>query len=802
MNRSQKRRLGVFLFMGLSAAAILYSLDRILDQEAFQWIMGQSEYKTMMAETAELFAAFCLSGFLLPKNWQKLAAAILITSVFLWAHMAFTPVAVTGLYTAYILFFGRFLRVRLFKLPQKDGPASDFLTGSAFLLGAFCLMSAVGIGAIEYLTVFVFASAGILILLKEVSYADPGKRPGIFFKDSRTITSKTITSKTIASKTIASKAINPKIISPSSLSAKEIFLLAFLLTMLCLQAGRLNIAMDYDSLWYGVRSRYILDNGHGIYENMGTIGIVYTYSKGFEVLTLPLCQLPSYSFVTAINLWLAGGVLYLGYKIGLFFMKREQAFFLAALLSGVPGIMNMAVTAKSDMMTLLIQEIMVYYLLCYIKAGRQSWRYLAYALSAYLVTLTLKPTALVFSTAVFGMAFLFFLWKGFFPQLGREKQNKEALAVIAVSMLALAGIWARTVVITGLPFTSVFSSLLTKAGFHMKYPFEAGLIPNITAGKGFGEKLWQLASRLYGIFFCPVGPDMDHVILAWGGYMLFFLLLLWITSCFCGKNVDRGEKKDLSLFLKTIYIPFLAVNFISLVMLTQVDGNYFMLLYVLTAVSVLKAAAQAGEKTLWRGAMTAGAWVLLFSVFFTSMTNWSWSLGFTPVSFRHKGFYNHQEAAREDMASKGNEKIWNLLAQNPETRLIAVGDHPAVLAFPCSAQSYDDITGVWGNVTLVKKMDYFVQFMDYAKTDYVYLQAGYAGEESRSYTLVRDLIEWGKLVPVLYEDGNLLAAVEVRGERSESSVRALTEFEQCYIKKETNEKQQHEEQTIWKKHYL
>ena len=753
MNRSQKRRLGVFLFMGLSAAAILYSLDRILDQEAFQWIMGQSEYKTMMAETAELFAAFCLSGILLPKNWQKLAAAILITSIFLWAHLAFTPVVVTGLYTAYIMYFGRFLRIRLFKLPQKDGLASDFLTGTAFLLGVFCLMSAIGIGAIEYLTVFVFASAGILVVLKGFSYE------------------------------------NSEVISPSPLNSKEIFFLAFLLTMLCLQAGRLNIAMDYDSLWYGVRSKYILDNGHGIYENMGTIGIVYTYSKGFEVLTLPLCQLPSYSFVTAVNLWLAGGVLYLGYKIGLFFMKREQSFFLAALLSGVPGIMNMAVTAKSDMITLLIQEIMVYYLLSYKKAGRQSWRLLAYALSAYLISLTLKPTAMVFSTAVFGMAVLFFLLKGAFPQPDREKQNKGALAVTAGSALALAGVWARTVIITGLPFTSVFSSLLTKAGFHMKYPFEVGLIPNSTAGKGFGEKLWQLANRLYGLFFCPVGPDMDHVVLAWGGYMLFFLLLLWITSRFCGKNVDRGEKKELSLFLRTIYLPFLAVNFISLVMLTQVDGNYFMLLYVLTAVCVLKAVAQAGEKSLWRGAMAAGVWVLLFSVFFTSMTNWSWSLGFTPASFHHKGYYNHQEAAREDMASKGNEKIWNLLAQNPETRLIAMGEHPAVLAFPCSAQSYDDITGVWGNVTLVKKMDYFVQFMDYAKTNYVYLQAGYAGEENRSYTLVKDLIEWGKLVPVLYENGNLLASVKVSGERSESSVRALTEFEQCYIKKETNEKQ-------------
>ena len=71
----------------------------------------------------------------------------------------------------------------------------------------------------------------------------------------------------------------------------------------------------FDSLWYGVRSPYILDNGRGIYENMGNIGIVYTYSKGFEVLTLPLSVLPSYSFLTAFNLWLLAGILWIFGKI-------------------------------------------------------------------------------------------------------------------------------------------------------------------------------------------------------------------------------------------------------------------------------------------------------------------------------------------------------------------------------------------------------------------------------------------------------------------------------------------------------
>ncbi|MFV0240820.1 MAG: hypothetical protein ACK5H4_12385 [Lacrimispora sphenoides] len=430
----------------------------------------------------------------------------------------------------------------------------------------------------------------------------------------------------------------------------------------------------------------------------------------------------------------------MGYKIGRFYMKREQAVFLAALLSGVPGIMNMAVTAKSDIITLLVQEIMLYYLLCYIKAGQKSWRYLGYGTAAFFLSLTLKPTALIFSTAVFGMGFLYLLGKLLLPRFGAEGGNIGGLAVVAGALLALGGIWARTQVLTGLPLTSVFSSLLTRIGFHLKYPFMVNTIPNSGSGMSLKERTVHLANRLHGFFFCPVGEDMDHVILAWGGFLLYFLLLLWIVSCFYGKNVDRGKKSQLSVFLKVIYVPFLVVNLVSLGMLTQVDGNYFMLFYVLTAVYVLKAAVETGEKTVWRGGVGAGVWVLMFAVFFTAMTSWNWSLGFTPVSFHHKGYYNHQEAARQDMVSKGNGDIWDILAADPETRLIAIGDHPDVLAFPCNVQSYDDITGVWGNVALVKKMDYFVEFMDYAKTDYVYVKAGYTVEENRYYKLVRDLI--------------------------------------------------------------
>lgn len=761
MKQSQKRKALLWLFPIASAAAVLYSLSQLLGQEVFQWIMNQSQYKTMLAETAGLFAVLCLAFLLFRKKSIRIAAAALILSVFLWYHMVLIPVLVSGLYLAYILWSGAFWRKRIFRLGEGDGLFADFLTGAGVLIAAFCGLSAIGIGAIPCLTGFVLLSSLFILIFEKIA--------GCFQPAS----------------------VSRKQEAP--FSRKELLLLALILTMLCVQAGRLNIAVDYDSLWYGVRSKYILDNGGGIYENMGLIGIVYTYSKGFEVLFLPLSAFDSYSFLISANLWMAAGVLYLGYKIGRLFLKREQAIFLGALLSATPGIMNMSVTAKSDLSTLLFQEIMIYYLLRYQMAGKNAWRYLAYALSAFFISWTLKPTALVFSTAILGMAFLYFVGTGLFPQPDREGKNAGGIGVFLVSLAALSGIWARTIRLTGLPVTSVFSSLLTRAGFSLKYPFAVNSIPNSGLGLSLAEGFAAFGKRLFEFFLRPIGADMDHVILAWGGYTLFFLLLLWITGSFCGKPVDKGRKGGPSSFFNILYVPFLAVNLVSLFMLTQVDGNYFMLLYVLTGVYVLKEAALRREKALWRGAGCASVWIFLFSVLVTTMTNWNWSLGFSPGGFKHKGWYDHAQEAREEMEARGNKEIWSLLSQNPRARVIAIGEHPLVLSFPASVQSYDDITGVWGNVKLVKTMDSFVEFLDYAGTDYLYVQAGYTGEGERSYALVKDLIEWGKLEPVRYEQGNLLAAVNLAGEYGTASVQALTEFEECYIKREAKEAQQNKE---------
>ena len=52
-----------------------------------------------------------------------------------------------------------------------------------------------------------------------------------------------------------------------SFNRAEKLFLAVILTMVFVQLARINLMPDYDSLHYGLRSHYILDAGHGIYED-------------------------------------------------------------------------------------------------------------------------------------------------------------------------------------------------------------------------------------------------------------------------------------------------------------------------------------------------------------------------------------------------------------------------------------------------------------------------------------------------------------------------------------------------------
>lgn len=291
---------------------------------------------------------------------------------------------------------------------------------------------------------------------------------------------------------------------------KQRLFLSIAAAMVFLQAGRINIAMDYDTLHYSVRSQYVLNAGLGIYENLGMNNVVYTYPKGLEILTMPFADLKSYSYIPAFNLWVTVGTLVCIYMLVRHLSSRRAAWRTVAVAACIPAIMNMGASAKTDAITLFFQLMAIYFVMQYMREKRQP--YLLMGGSALILSYAMKPTAVVFSSLVLVVSVVC---------LVKHKLVKIRLAdrwwiLVIPEVLALIGVWARTFFLTGVPVTSVFTGLLNKIGFKLRYPFNAAEVPN-SGGELLSAEGWiNLVKRLFGVLIAPVGEDMAHVVIAWG----------------------------------------------------------------------------------------------------------------------------------------------------------------------------------------------------------------------------------------------------------------------------------------------
>lgn len=759
----------------VSLAAVLtigitgYSAWQLLVQGVLSWHITQPETGWMFGE---LMLIWLLCFLLLYGKFDRLAqlAVIAVAAIlFCWLHVVFLPVLLAGLYVAYLTLAGRWVSAVL--LRQRLTVVWEFALGSAIVIVIFCMLSLVSLGSIRNLRCFVVAS-GIVLLLQSAA--------GTCLKTHCT-NRHTPLCGTSSFQT-----------RPAAFPCQKAAMLAAIFVLLLLQAGRMNLAVDFDSIWYGVRSHVMLDSGKGIYENLGTLGVVYTYSKGWEVLTLPLAGLPSYSFLIAFNLWGAVLVLLAAYETAESWLMPESALWVPFILAAIPGVMNMAVTAKADLLTLFYQILLIQGLLRFFKE-RQADE-LILGLAAGGVSLTLKPTAIVFSSAIVGIAMLWLLWDRY--NWRREKTgqawcviaSKRIWWVFAIAAACLAGIWGRTIKLVGVPVTSVFYRAFQKLGFQVKYPFYASGFPAAGSHLSIGKSIRFLLTRIAGVLFNPQGDNMAHVIIAWGTVLpvVFLLLLGCLALMSIGQRTQETRQeakyriKQVRHFLLILTVVILLINLVSLYSLSQIDGNYYTLSYFLIVlagciwlVQYGASVAKAGRKVL------LVPW--LFAVVICGITNWAWSLGFTPIQMINKGFYNHQQIDREKRAEQGSQAIWEILAANPQNRVIALGEHPGVLTFPCQVQSYVDVSGYWGNPKVVSDAPQFMEYLVYAKIDYLYMEKEYVDTSVRIYQIIRTLIAEGYLEDVREENGNLILSVRKAEPDVTAAEQNLKVFDEGYI---------------------
>lgn len=778
------RMAGLFLVLICVAAVLIPAKTLFTGNGFFADYIHFTESKRMYVEIA-ILAVLIFGGLaLLKRGRSRMYWLTAVVLVFSWIHVVFLPMVVSAVYLISLLAIGRFLRKRVFfrgTVWERSYFSfyMDFLFGASFAIVVYCLLSALGVGKIAWMRLSVYA-LGVAALGFDFSSIScqciMGWQTLSWMLDGR-------------DKVSVPREIPRRVRRAWTLAA------GWCVLMFLIQVGRLNIALDFDTLWYGVRSQYIVAGGTGLYENPGLVGMVYVYSKGFEVLTLPLCDLASHSYLTFFNLWLAVlGIGAMVWNAALLTGNRKQetekkltyhsvlpGIMAAVLTVSVPGIMNMALTAKADLITWLLQLIMLGCFFQYIHVYENHWIFLSGAAGSYFLSLTMKPTSLVFSTAVFGMMGLYLLWFWFHERGAAADLFHHLVRLIGSLCLpfgALAGIWARTMKITGMPVTSVFTSIFAWFGFKMKYPFAASELP-----QNYQEEstLHVLVRRIWQMLMQPQGEDMGHVILAWGtSLMAVLIVMLVLYGIFSQKGDEQSHIWNAAL---VIFFPFVIVSLISLSMLYQIDGNYFMLLYSMLILGACRAMVYFKKIGFYPLASKCLAPLLVLNLIVTAISSWAWTAGFSEIHLLNKGRVNHRAQEQARMEEKGNTLIWQEVSQDPEKRVIAFGTHPYCLQFPCNVESYKDITSPWGNVELVNSPEAFETYMAYAKTDYVYAEAGYLGPGSWEWSLdlLRELIRRGSLTDLFFENGNMLARVSDTAVPEEEAQNNLEMFEREYL---------------------
>lgn len=724
------------LFLELLAAAVLaVGTGCLFINGPLGQVLSWNNNIQMLAEIGAVFSWLLVSCCWIKNRTAGIGMALAGIFMFSWCHQAFVPLIVSGAYGLFLLLFGK-MGASIFggwKGKKASVPAA-FIIGCGMWMILVCAVSAFGIGG-----TMLWRGLALLLAFVTLIWSLPQRKR-------------------------EKREWNTPFWNTENWDKKDGLMIAIILTCLLIQVGRMNVALDYDSLHYGLRSPYILDNGRGIYENLGSVNVVYTYAKGLEVLALPLSGFSSYGFVLGFNIWLTVGALIMGYRLAAALGGRKKGLFAACLMALFPGILNMSVTAKSDIATLLFQLMALEGLVLIAKSRdkNQQANQLFTVIGACFLSYTLKPTSLVFSTAAIGMGLLCLMVLKV-PVIRLLPKGRGAFRFAVIPALALTGLWGRTYLLTGMPSTSVFTSIWELLGFQVRWPFAFSSIPNEGISMGFLGGLLHLGDRLLRMFFAPLGEDMDHVIIAWGTGL--FLICL-VTGLLYGRQaVKNVETKLIWAVLGTVT----GISVVSIYLLWQVDGNYFMLWYSLAAICAAVALPvgkqekeRQTEKRLRWSTIIAG-FMVTFQILVMSLTSWAGGVGFTPVSLVHKGYYDHRLESFEKAEQAGRGELWKFLSSNPRNRVIAFGEHPQCLDFACSVQSYYDTTGSGGNVVLVKTLENFKDYLRYAKTDYIYAEAGHLEPGSREWDVLRYLVEEGSLTDIRYENGNMVGTVSLDG---------------------------------------
>lgn len=664
----------------LSVIFNFFSIKNILF-EVYRWHLVQPE--TIQGGFEIIVLLFCmivLNTVFNLKQKTALVANILIVLIYLKLHQVLLPVLTAFIYIEIIFYVGRTVLIKLKKYQDKDlfSMINSFVVG--FSIWSICtlVVSLLGQGTFCDLRVLTLVLLFISIIfnrkLSLISY-------NLFVK-------------------FHSSEKNMKIGS------------LFIWVLVLIQFAKSNSALDYDSIWYGLRPEQVLIGPNSFFDSLGLSMYVHYYPKLFELFLVPISNLGDHSFIyagTTIFLFLLYLLIYLFFKSVNF--SKKKAILYTGLLASIPAIANMASTAKTDIFTTFFIVLVGYYLFLWIY--HKSGLYFILSLCVAFISFGGKLTSYLYVPLLyigFLIAAIVFkkINKPLLMDLVNVKKYKMGNILLLVSILIWLLVCYRTLKLTGYPVYPVAGSLWEFMGFDLKYPL-------ITDVELLSTKLslFDMVLHWTNIIFNPA--QYTHYIMVWPSNLYVFLFLATLIVIVLFKN--RIKSEALFLFISLVPVMVAVVYYVTTIPKGG-DGNYFIGPIILCSIAFLNIIDPIVGKVKYFQISLILFLIVQTSLMFVSHFSWSYGTGTFNADLTKTDF---DSAIRKEILFK-QEGLWEieqyLKKNNNNFNCLGFGKEQTLNELSCRFEDVPHINSRYGNYEIIKTKENFLEYVKWANVKY------------------------------------------------------------------------------------
>jgi hypothetical protein len=560
-----KRGLQVFSLVVLVFTALVFVAMPLADyfrNTTYAWEMSFTDFTQGGIEALGLFGGFVITAMLPIRRYLKVAIYLLGSLAYLRLHDVDLPFLFGLLWLEGMLATGAWLCPLRMRLSSGALFTVRFVTGiSIWVLGAL-LLSMLHLATAKGL----FWYSALLFLASTLALR---KEPFSF------------------------RALKYLAHHDPVVAACSIYML---LAALVLSARAVTV-VEFDSIWYGLRSEWVLAPYGSIFDHLNLVTWVYYYPKLFEFLTLPSRYLIDFSFLYAINIviYFAMGMCALAI-MRLCGMRLRHAMLAAVLVMSMPAMTSMCMTAKPDMFAAYLLLVGCMFFIMGLPRGRSIW--LLGTLVAVALALSTKLIAIPFG-GLLSLSALIALYRAYLTRRHHDYATPPAahnmlLALSVMGALIFGAFLFRTYHLTGLPLVgdSTVDHLFESMGFKIRNPTSPYL-------PGVNDFRSDYLTMFYDYLFQPTA--LPHAAWVWPGNAGAFMITA--GGLYAALSRPRPTWSIPTLWL----IPIVAAGCILAISFGRIpggDGNYY--IFPVTLATLL------GLGCLWQSGRPAriGLWMI------------------------------------------------------------------------------------------------------------------------------------------------------------------------------------------------